>query len=63
MITLHSSASANHSLNHSDVRIFAYSVADMLKHLKEMNIAATINPIDPYYDIQSSRRQCVFAFK
>lgn len=33
-------------------------MADMLKHLKEMNMAATINPIDPYYDKQSSKTLC-----
>lgn len=32
-----------------------YLHTDMLKHLKEMNMAATINPIDPYYDKQSSK--------
>lgn len=35
-----------------------YLHTDMLKHLKEMNMAATINPIDPYYDKQSSIKLC-----
>lgn len=33
-------------------------MADILKHLKVMNMAATINPIDPYYDKQSSKTLC-----